>query len=213
MRNCTLVPFPRNIQVAVAAAELLDIRFAVVAWTDDILVEILIVRGEPARARHVAVPPLVDEKGFDELECSIPIPVEEVKWVNMGARVMLTSEDGTQEWNGTVVRKSDYVDPNSQAVSVFISVQNDPENPLYEGQYMRAMFEGEVKGNAMEIPRRAVFNSNMVFVVKDSLLEKAEIHILKINQESMIFNGLTEGDYVVIEPLINVVEGTRVEVY
>jgi hypothetical protein len=29
----------------------------------------------------------------------------------------------------------------------------------------------------------------------------------------MIFNGLAEGDYVVIEPLINVVEGTRVEVY
>jgi multidrug efflux pump subunit AcrA (membrane-fusion protein) len=147
------------------------------------------------------------------LELEVPIPVEEVIWVDKGARVKLTSEDGTQQWTGTVVRKSDYVDPNSQAVSVFISVQNNPENPLYEGQYLRATFNGEIKGNAMEIPRRAVFNSNLVFVVKDSLLAKAEINILKINQESMIFNGLAEGDYVVIEPLINVVEGTRVEVY
>lgn len=147
------------------------------------------------------------------LELEVPVPVEEVKWIHKGASVMVTSEDGSQNWTGTVVRKANYVDPNSQAVSVFISVQNHSESPLFEGQYLRASFEGEITGNAMEIPRRAVFNRNMVFVVKDSLLKKAEINILKINQESMIFNGLDEGVFIVSEPLINVVEGTRVEIY
>ena len=147
------------------------------------------------------------------LELEVPIPVEEIKWVNKGAKVTLSSGDGTQNWTGTVVRKADYVDRNSQSVSVFISVQNNASAPLFEGQYLKASFDGEISGNAMEIPRRAVFNSNMVFVVKDSLLEKAEINILKINQETMIFNGIDKGVFVVSEPLINVVEGTRVEIY
>ncbi len=147
------------------------------------------------------------------LELEVPIPVDDVKWIEKGDKVMLTSEDGTGEWSGKVVRKADYVDRNSQSVSVFISLQNNPNNPLYEGQYLKASFDGEITSNAMEIPRRAVFNNNMVFIINDSTLRKAEINILKINQQSMIFNGLDEGAYVVMEPLINVVEGTTVEIY
>jgi hypothetical protein len=49
--------------------------------------------------------------------------------------------------------------------------------------------------------------------VADSTLRKAEINILKINQQSVIFNGLEEGVFVIIEPLVNIVEGTVVEIY
>ncbi|RLD82686.1 MAG: hypothetical protein DRJ15_00820 [Bacteroidetes bacterium] len=147
------------------------------------------------------------------LELEVPINVNDVKWISKGDKVIANAEDGSGEWTGTVVRKADYVDRNTQSVSVFISVQNNSENPLYEGQYLRASFDGEITGNAMEIPRRAVFNNNMVYVVNDNILRKAEINILRINQESMIFNGLEEGEYVVVEPLVNVVEGSVVETY
>jgi multidrug efflux pump subunit AcrA (membrane-fusion protein) len=126
---------------------------------------------------------------------------------------VVSAEDGSGEWAGTVARKADYVDRNTQSVSVFISVNNNADDPLFEGQYLRASFEGEITGTAMEIPRRAVFNSNMVYVVHDGKLEKAEINILKINQQSLIFNGLEVGTYVVVEPLVNVMEGTTVEIY
>lgn len=147
------------------------------------------------------------------LELEVPIPVDDVKWVGKGDRVRVTSEDGSAEWQGKVVRKADYVDRNSQSVSVFISVENSADSPLYEGQFLQASFDGEITGNAMEIPRRAVFNSNMVYVVSENILRKAEINILKINQESMIFNGIDEGVHVIVEPLINVVEGTVVDIY
>ena len=147
------------------------------------------------------------------LELEVPIPVEDVKWINKGDKVMARSEDGSGEWMGQVVRKADYVDRGTQSVSVFISMQNKPDNPLYEGQYLMASFGGEVTGKAMEIPRRAVFNSNEVFIVVDSTLRKAEINVLKINQQTLIFNGLEEGISVIIEPLVNVVEGTAVEIY
>ncbi|MEN8224995.1 MAG: efflux RND transporter periplasmic adaptor subunit [Bacteroidota bacterium] len=147
------------------------------------------------------------------LELELPVPVQDVKWINTADKVLIKSEDGSGEWNGKVVRKADYVDRKTQSVSVFVSVQNHSQNPLYEGQYLQASFDGEITGNAMEIPRRAVFNSNEVFIVSDSTLKKAVINVLKINQQSMIFNGLEEGIHVIVEPLINVVEGTVVEIY
>ena len=147
------------------------------------------------------------------LELEVPINVTDVKWINKGDKVLVTSEDGSDEWTGTIIRKADYVDRSTQSVSVFISVKNNADHLLYEGQYLMASFDGEITGNAMEIPRRAVFNNNMVYVVSDSTLRKAEINILKINQQSMIFNGLDEGVHVVVEPLINVVEGVVVEIY
>lgn len=147
------------------------------------------------------------------LELELPVPVEDVKWISKGDRVNVSSEDGSDNWTGTVARIADYVDRNSQSVSVFISMPNNGGSPLYEGQYMRASFEGTITGKAMEIPRRAVFNNDEVFVVSDSTLKKARIKVLKINQQSMIFNGLEEGIHVVVEPLVNMVEGTVVEIY
>jgi len=147
------------------------------------------------------------------LELEVPVPVADIKWINKGDKVVVTSEDGSGEWTGTVIRKADYVDRNTQSVSAFISVHNNTENPLYEGQYLKASFDGQVTGDAMEIPRRAVFNNNEAFIINDSTLKKVEINILKINQQTMIFNGLKEGVFIVIEPLVNIVEGTVVEVY
>jgi membrane fusion protein (multidrug efflux system) len=147
------------------------------------------------------------------LELELPIPVSDVKWINKGDKVITTAEDGSGEWMGKVIRKADYVDRNSQSVSVFVSVQNNSDNPLYEGQYLKASFDGEITGQAMEIPRRAIFNNNEVFIVNDSILRKAVISVLRVNEQSTIFNGLDEGVAVVVEPLVNIVEGTIVEIY
>lgn len=147
------------------------------------------------------------------LELELPVPVEDVRWINKGQKVNVKSEDGSGSWTGTVARKADYVDRNSQSVSVFVSISNNGGDPLFEGQYLKASFQGTITGQAMEIPRRAVFNNNEVYVVLDSTLQKTQIKILKINEQSIIFNGLEESGYIVVEPLINMKEGNVVEIY
>jgi len=42
-------------------------------------------------------------------------------------------------------------------------------------------------------------------------LRKHQINIQKVNQVTLIFNGIEEGTEIVVEPLINVREGTLVE--
>jgi hypothetical protein len=64
----------------------------------------------------------------------------------------------------------------------------------------------------MEIPRNSVFNSDEVFVARSGRLAKEKINVIKLNQSTLIFNGLPEGDSVVVQQLINVSEGTLVQV-
>ena len=63
----------------------------------------------------------------------------------------------------------------------------------------------------MEIPRNSVFNSDEVFVARSGRLAKEKINIIKVNESTLIFNGLPEGDSVVVQQLINVSEGTLVQ--
>ncbi len=144
------------------------------------------------------------------LELEVPVELSEVKWLKIGQSVLVTSEDEQLSWNGKIVRIADFVDPSTQSVSVFASVIPEKDKPLYEGQYLKAHFNGYTIEDAMEIPRRAVFNSNIVFVVKDSIIFKREINIIKVNQESLIFNGLEPGSIIVAEPLVGAVEGNKV---
>ena len=63
----------------------------------------------------------------------------------------------------------------------------------------------------MEVPRNVVFNTNEVFVIVDGRLEKRIANIIKINEKTLIFNGLKQNEVLVMQPMINVLEGTLVE--
>ena len=148
----------------------------------------------------------------EKLELEVPVEINDAKWVRIGDEIEVLSEDGTARWQGKVVRKADFVDPATQSVSVFISLSSTKDQPLYEGQYLRAVFSGRVINGAMEVPRNVVFNSNQVFTVNDGKLNKKVIDIHKINNETLVFSGLEEGTILVTEPLVNAREGSLVQI-
>ena len=57
---------------------------------------------------------------------------------------------------------------------------------------------------------RSVFNSDQVFIVNGERLEKRTIDIVKLNEKTLVFKGLEEGQLLVTQPLINVQEGSKV---
>lgn len=148
----------------------------------------------------------------DKLELEVPVEIGDVKWIQPGDDVIVHSEDGSKQWKGEITRISDFVDPGTQSVSVFINLHSSVEKPLYEGQYLEAVFKGKTLENVMEIPRRAVFNSNEVFVVINGELHKRRIQVRKVNQETLIFNGVEAGLPIVVEPLVNVPEKAKVKI-
>ncbi|MBU2491568.1 MAG: efflux RND transporter periplasmic adaptor subunit [Bacteroidetes bacterium] len=148
----------------------------------------------------------------EDLEMEVPMEINDAKWIRVGEAVTVYNEDGTEKWQGKLIRKSQDVDVNTQSINVYVSLQSISSKQLYKGQYLVAEFKGIKLNNVMEIQRSAVFNSNEVFVIKDNRLSKAEIVIKKINERTLFFNGLDEGIEIVIEPLVNARENTKVEI-
>lgn len=148
----------------------------------------------------------------DQLELEVPIEVHNADWIKFRDPVYVTTEDGSREWSGKVVRKADFVDARTQSISVFVGLESTPENPLYPGMYLKAVFPGIIVRNAMQMPRNAVFNTNEVFVVKDGRLAKEQISIYKVDEKTLIFSGLEEGIDLVVEPLVNATEDLKVEI-
>lgn len=148
----------------------------------------------------------------DILEIEVPLDKFDAEWVKIGDNVDLYSESRELKWRGNIVRKSQFVDENTQSQGVFIRVKNLGKKPLLVGEYIKAQFPGHPIQDAMEIPRNAVFNTNEVFIVEDGKIHNEMINIIKVNEKTLIFDGVDEGETIVVQPLINVQEGTLVDV-
>lgn len=146
----------------------------------------------------------------DQLELEVPLVRADALWIKPGDPVEISSGEREGTWTGTVVRKGQVVDENTQSQKVFVRIHNNPRQPVLAGELFTATFPGRPIDGVMEMPRNAVFNTNEVFLVKDKRLVKSPIHIVKVNTNTLLFNGPEAGDTLVFQPLVNVFEGTRV---
>ena len=148
----------------------------------------------------------------DLLELEVPLERFDADWVKIGDPVTIRSDRKDFKWTGEVIRKSQFVDPNTQSQIIFVRVQNHQRIPLLVGEYPVASFPGHPVDHVMEVPRNVSFNTNEVFIIVDGKLQKRTINIIKENETTLLFNGLEQGMVLVMQPLINVQEGTLVEI-
>ena len=151
----------------------------------------------------------------DQLELEIPVDPKEIRWVQEGAEVEVSSENGSQSWPGYVTRIADYLDPTTQSINVYVGVEAGPNSGLYDGQYLRATIPGSRLEKAMQIPRRVLFNNDQVYVVEGGVLKTRQVNVEKISQDQVLIsplesNGLNAGDSLVVELPANAIENMRV---
>lgn len=147
---------------------------------------------------------------LDQLEVEVPVESDKSRWIEIGDVAQVYSKNRDEYRQGVVVRKSAFVDANTQARSIFVRVTKTEKDPMLAGEYKYVLFPGQLIKDAMQLPRNAVFNSDEVFTVVDGKLKKRQINILKWDETTLVFNGLEEGSKVVAEPLINVKENSPV---
>jgi multidrug efflux pump subunit AcrA (membrane-fusion protein) len=154
----------------------------------------------------------------DRMELEIPLEVEDVQWVEEGSAVEVKSEDGSRSWVGKIARIADFVDPATQSINAYVSIEAGPDSGLYDGMYLQTVIPGTRLSNAMEIPRRVLQNDNEVFVVDGGVLKSRQVHIEKITRDQVLItplesNSLHEGDSLVIEAPANAIENMKVTTF
>jgi hypothetical protein len=81
------------------------------------------------------------------------------------------------------------------------------------GQYVTAVIDGRRLHQVMSIPNRAIYQNSYVYIFKEGLLMKKPITINWQNDKiSVIESGLSEGDFLVITPLGQVLSGTKAKI-
>lgn len=147
----------------------------------------------------------------DKLEIQIPIELRDIAFVEVGKRVAVIGQNG-KSLRGEVARVADLVDPNTQSINVFISIENTQKGDIYDGLYLNTKIPGKVVPDAMSIPRSVIRNKDEVFIVENDVLRTRKIIIQKVNGENAIVSGLNAGDLLVVDAPTNASNNMKVTI-
>jgi multidrug efflux pump subunit AcrA (membrane-fusion protein) len=145
---------------------------------------------------------------LDNLEVEIPIPASDIVWIDKSKPVILTSSELDNQWSGKIIRIGNSIDPKTQSVSLFVELTQNTKSDIFEGIFLRAKLPGKVVPNALEIPRKILYQDNYVYCIKDGRLDFRKVTIARRQTDSIIISGgISQGDTVVTEVLQGVAKG------
>ncbi len=145
--------------------------------------------------------------GNYELEGTVT--VADLQYVRPGSQVKLVSGDIAGQWNGTVRRIGDQVDPGTQTVKVFIGVSGPN---LRDGMYLRGEITASSISNALKLPRELLVNQESVYTVKDSQLHLVPVSLVKMTPDFAIVRGIEDGTTLLKNKPAGIFDGMKVKI-
>jgi multidrug efflux pump subunit AcrA (membrane-fusion protein) len=128
--------------------------------------------------------------------------------LKVGETVVLKTLDGASSYSGVVARINGSVDLNTQTITAFIEVAH-PD--LREGLYLEAQIAAKKEPDAIEIDRNLIFDSDKIFVVKDSLLDIMKVKPVYFSDRSVVIKGVPNGEIILSKPVPGAYAGMVVQ--
>ncbi len=122
------------------------------------------------------------------------------------------------EWTGRIARTDGAIDPTTRQISA-IAVVDDPYGegaddgvPLTIGLFVDAMIEGKPYGNAIVLPRTALYGRDEVYVIRaDDTLERRTVRVVSSTRDTVTLSGgVAAGERIVTSPLRGAGDGDKV---
>ena len=85
----------------------------------------------------------------DKLELEVPVEATNIHFLKTGQTVEIISSDENEIFTGRILRISDFVDPTTQSVPVFMDISSRKNKRVYQGEYMTAVFSNIILENVM----------------------------------------------------------------
>ncbi len=150
--------------------------------------------------------PLASIMNTSRYELVAPINMSDFAYVKPGQVVELSAEGLGLSWSGRVSRISNQIDQMTQSIPVYISVSG---RGLRDGMYLSGALDGSPITQAAQIPRTALVDQDHVFILRDSIVRKAQLEVLKRVEESVYVRGLKPTDRVVIDGVQGLFDGQK----
>jgi RND family efflux transporter MFP subunit len=105
---------------------------------------------------------------------------------------------------------------NAHTYPVEIHIANSSNNPLKAGTYMNVSVDLGKSGKALMIPRDAIVSSvkdPSVYLIKGETVQLVKISTGRdYNSFIEVISGISEGDQVVINGQINLIDGAKISI-
>jgi multidrug efflux pump subunit AcrA (membrane-fusion protein) len=149
---------------------------------------------------------------LDDLEVEVPVPVQDIQWIDRSKPVKFTSSEISGEWTGKITRIGRNIDERTQSVQVFMKVDRSASTNLYNGIFLKSQIPGKLISNGFRVSPNALYNQENVYLIKNGRLDYREVSVARKETETIIINGgVQNGDTIVVELMQGVVGGMPVE--
>ena len=143
-----------------------------------------------------------------KMEVELTVNTSEIEFIKVGNSVSF--KDGSTNFKGEIIRKGSFVNENTQNISVFAEINSGTEL-LFSGMYLNAIITSNSILDVCEIPRRAIFSDNRIFIVNsENKLETMIVNVISNQGNNVIVDNINNNTMVVNEPLIDTKEGVIV---
>ncbi len=146
----------------------------------------------------------------DKLELKVPIELKDLNYIKIGSKVSILQDGKNPKiWSGKIARKADFVDPNTQSVNIYITIDS-PVGEVFDGQYLKAVINGPKIPKSMLIDRSVLRNRDEIFIVQENRLVTKKVNVLQVLQNEVIINGIDEGERIVVDAPSNASNNMKV---
>jgi RND family efflux transporter MFP subunit len=162
---------------------------------------------------------------INQAEIVVPFEDEDLYWFHVpgftpgdqrGSVVSVSTRVAGREssWPGRVVRSEGKLDERTRMINVVVRVNKPYETkpPLAAGLFVTVEIKGRTLENAVMIPRAALRENNVVWVVnKNGQLTFRKVSVARLTTDAVFLDGgLKDGEMVVISSLKAVTDGMQV---
>jgi len=129
--------------------------------------------------------------------------LEDLRFLKVGQKVSLHSEDIDEDFSGTVQRINQKIMPETQSVNVFIRTSNPK---LKDGMYVTAKVKQNIE-NAFKVPRSLLINKQNLYVLRDSVVSLRKVQVVGAYDDMAIVKGLPDGAMLITEKFDGIKDG------
>jgi multidrug efflux pump subunit AcrA (membrane-fusion protein) len=143
------------------------------------------------------------------LELELAISKLLINTIKIGKEVTIVNpENETQTWQGTVARINGTINNTTQTVQIFVTIKG---TDLKEGMYLLAKIAGQEKLNALEVARNLLIDENKIYTTTpDSSLQLTPINIIHKSQNTVVVQGIKDGENILSRPIPGAYTGMKV---
>jgi len=118
------------------------------------------------------------------------VSLDEISQIKIGDKAVLTSDNVTGEWTGTVSRINQSISAQTQMVQVFISIAA-PE--LWEQMFLKGSVLTSSSVHGLEMPRKMIYNGTTILEYKNGTIQYRTVDVVSAQGETAVVKGLEDG--------------------